>query len=160
MDKKRINITESQLRNMITNSIKQNIIMEEEEMDTEDNSFKGKATKFLGWLEGCHQALKVMHWTADTSHKHTLTDDIDKAVLKFEDKVAEVVMGITGERITSLSSDKPSDSGLEEFLSDLEKNVLDFLDEFEGKREYRGLVNVCDDFLSDIETFKYLSELK
>ena len=164
MSKKTINISETELRSMISSSIKRNMLKEEEEQDNvqeADNSgFKSKATNFLNKLEGYHQALKVLHWTAENNHKHTLTDDIDGSVLKFEDKVAEVVMGIIGERITSLDSDKPSSTDLKGLLDELKRDILEFLDEFEDKRDYRGLVNVCDDFLSDVETDKYLDDLK
>lgn len=118
---------------------------------------KEQAIEFLSSLEGYHQALKLVHWSTTCKAEHLLTDDIDGDVLGFEDSVAECVMGILGERITDgLKSLLPENKELKGILDEMESDVLDFEDKFEDEKDYKGLVNCCDDFLQSINKWKYL----
>jgi len=119
---------------------------------------KGNAVDFLSALEGYHQALKLVHWSTTCKAEHLLTDDIDGDVLSFEDSVAENVMGILGERITEgLKSLLPENKELKGILDEMKDDVLEFKGDFEDDKEYTGLVNCCDDFLQNINKWKYLA---
>lgn len=157
MNKKTVRLNEADLMKMIKESTKK-YLNEEEELENNNDGTEG--VDFLSRLEGYHQALKMMHWSTDNHSKHLLTDDIDKSILEFEDEVAENLMGITGTKISSgLETNKPSTKDLKELLSELERDVLEFIGEYEGDKSNRGLINICDDFLSQVNKYKYLETL-
>ncbi len=157
MNKKTVRLNEADLMKMIKESTKK-YLNEEEELENNNDGTEG--VDFLSRLEGYHQALKMMHWSTDNHSKHLLTDDIDKSILEFEDEVAENLMGITGTKISEgLKGDKPDVKDLKELLSSLEQDVLGFINEYEGERSNRGLINICDDFLSEVNKYKYLETL-
>lgn len=157
MNKKTVRLNEADLMKMIKESA-QKYLNEEEELEDANDGVKG--VDFLSRLEGYHIKLKLIHWSTNSDSEHSLTDEIDKCVLGFEDEVAEILMGITGTKISSgLDADKPNTKDLKELLSELERDVLEFIDEYEGEKSNRGLIKVCDDFLSEIKKFKFKETL-
>jgi hypothetical protein len=86
-----------------------------------------------------------------------LTDDIDSSVLEYEDKIAENVMGCGAFRIGigDLKTMLPSAKNLGDMLNELENDVKDFKSKLEDKK-HSGIINILDDFLTDINTWKYL----
>ncbi len=122
---------------------------------------KENAKELLCSLEGYHQALKMMHWSADKHSKHILTDEIDEGVLEFEDELAEVVMGKLGEKFGEgdLKTLLPEAKELKPLLDEIEKDVNDFIESIGGEHGYGGIYNVTDDFLSKIYKWKYLETL-
>ena len=55
---------------------------------------KTKTIEFLSVLEGYHQCLKMLHWSATHHALHILTDDMDEEVLKVEDPITECIMNV------------------------------------------------------------------
>lgn len=121
---------------------------------------KENAIDFLSSLEGYHQQLKLLHWSTDNHSKHLLTDEIDGCVLSFEDAVAENVMGILDEKFSEgLKSLLPENKELKSLLNELRDDVLSFEEDFEDEKDCKGLVNCCDDFLENLNKYKYLETL-
>ena len=84
--------------------------------------------EFLSMLDGYHQVCKGLHWGAVKHSEHILTDDIDSSVLEYQDKLAEVVMGMIDDKfkvgeLKSLTSDAKD---CESMLNELENDIIDF----------------------------------
>ena len=121
-------------------------------------TLKEETKNFLSALEGYHQLLKTLHWSATAMSEHELLDNIDHAVLEYEDSIAEVVMGITDSRFQNgdLKTLLPSAKNLKDMLKELENDVSDYCDKVES---YNGIVNILDDFMTDINKWNYLRTL-
>ena len=122
---------------------------------------KENTKKLLSYLEGYHQRLKELHWSADWHSTHVLTDEIDKGVLEFEDALAEVVMGKLGEKFGKgdLKTMLPQSEELKGLLEELEKDVNEFEESIGGEHGFGSVYNVVDDFLSNINKWQYLETL-
>lgn len=126
---------------------------------------KENALELLCSLEGYHQVLKELHWSADRHAKHILTDEIDEGVLEFEDELAEVAMGTLGEKFgkgdlkTMLPEAEELKGILDELAEDLHKFTDSLSEDGEYDYAYGGLMSVCDDFNAKICKWKYLETL-
>ena len=122
---------------------------------------KQKTIEFLCGCEGYHQILKMLHWSASSHAQHVLIDEIDDAVLGYEDSVAEVVMGMLDTKfgVGDLKSLLPSGKTLPAVLSEMKKDVIDFKEAVGDSVEVSGLQNILDDFMSSINKWNYLKTL-
>lgn len=123
-------------------------------------NLKSKTASFLSMLEGYHQVLKELHWSSTNNPEHVLLDEINSAVLSYEDKIAEYVMGKLDVRfeIGDLKSLLPSEKTFKGVLSELEKDVFEFKKVFSSE-QFAGLHNILDEFLTNISTWNYLRTL-
>lgn len=121
------------------------------------STLKKDSIEFLSILEGNHQLLKGLHWNSGCKAEHLLTDDIDEAVLEYEDKIAENVMGNGGFRIGvgELKTMLPSAKSLTDMLNELESDVKKFKTTL-VEDKHAGIINILDDLLTDINTWRYL----
>ena len=119
------------------------------------------AVEFLSTLEGYHSQLKMLHWSAKSNFEHTLCDNIDKGVLGFEDRFAEVVMGKLNIRfgLGDLKTLMPESKTLQTLLREMESDVLKIKSSVGDNDSFGGVMNVLDDFLESIHTWSYLSTL-
>lgn len=122
------------------------------------SELKKNGIDFLSNLEGYHQALKGIHWSTKCKAEHLLTDDIDEAVLEYEDKLAENLMGCGNFRygVGDLKTMLPSAKGLAELLSELQDDVNKFEATLDTKK-HEGIINITGDFCEDINKWKYLA---
>lgn len=123
---------------------------------------KEKGVNFLSNCEGYHQLLKGLHWQTDNKAEHLLSDEIDEAVLEFEDKMAENIMGVLDEKIHTgeLKTMLPEATDIKGLLSEMEKDIFDFMDYLHDEKPIYGILNILDDFLESINKWKYLATLK
>lgn len=121
------------------------------------STLKKDSIEFLSILEGNHQLLKGLHWNSGCKAEHLLTDDIDEAILEYEDKIAENVMGNGGFRIGvgELKTMLPSAKSLTDMLNELESDVKKFKTTL-VEDKHVGIINILDDLLTDINTWRYL----
>jgi DNA-binding ferritin-like protein len=121
------------------------------------STLKKDSIEFLSILEGNHQLLKGLHWNSGCKAEHLLTDDIDEAILEYEDKIAENVMGNGGFRIGvgELKTMLPSAKSLTDMLNELESDVKKFKTTL-VEDKHAGIINILDDLLTDINTWRYL----
>jgi hypothetical protein len=126
-----------------------------------NNSLKGKSIEFLSSLEGYMTVLKELHWSAEKHSIHILTDDMGKSILEYEDRIAECVMGILDTRIVvgDLKCLLPESKTLDSLIKELSKDTISLKKEIEEEIEYSGLVNILDEFMSDINKWNYLKNL-
>lgn len=121
-------------------------------------ALKEETKTFLSGLEGYHQLLKTLHWSATAMAEHKLLDDIDHSVLEYEDSIAEVVMGITDSRFQNgdLKTLLPSAKNLKDMIRELKTDITNYRNRVENNN---GLVNILDDFLTDADKWNYLRTL-
>lgn len=117
--------------------------------------------EFLSICDGAHQLAKGLHWGADKHSQHILMDEVDESVLEYQDKVAEIVMGMIGDKykpgeLKSLVSNARDIKGM---LNELESDVISYKTKIGDDKRMAALHNVIDDFLSDINKWKYLETL-
>lgn len=125
------------------------------------SELKKNGAEFLSMLEGYHELLKELHWSTTCKAEHLLTDDIDGSVLEYEDKLAEGLMGNGSFRygLGDLKSLLPNSKNLSDLLKELENDVNEFKGKLDDKKN-AGILNILDDFLEDINKWKYLETFK
>ena len=119
---------------------------------------KEKTIEFLSSLDGNHELLKGLHWSATSHAQHILTDEIDGEILEFQDKIAECVMGILDTKIGvgELKALLPNAKTLDALLKEMKKDVIDFKEFVGDSAEVSGLQNILDDLMSSINKWNYL----
>lgn len=125
-----------------------------------ENSLKKATIEMLCCLEGYHQLCKMLHWSATIKSKHELTDDIDSKLLDFQDELAEVCMGIIGGEKFGLGTLKtmlPSAKDVESMLKELEDDVLAYKKRVGNEGVTCAIHSIVDEFLSQIEKWKYFN---
>ena len=122
---------------------------------------KEKTIEFLSALEGNHQVLKGLHWSATHHSLHVLTDDIDEEVLKVEDEIAECVMGILDTKfgVGDLKTLLPEAKTLDSLLKEMKKDLVEFKGFVGDDAECAGLQNILDDYMQNINKWNYLRTL-
>lgn len=125
------------------------------------NELKNKTIEFLSGLEGMHSRLKTLHWSTKNHSEHVLTDDIDSSVLEYEDKIAECVMGRLNVRfgVGDLKCLLPDAKTLDSLVNEMLNDVITFKKEVDGDILNTGLINILDEFVSDINKWNYLKTL-
>ena len=122
---------------------------------------KEKTIEFLSSLDGNHELLKGLHWSATNNAQHVLTDEIDGEILEYQDKIAECVMGILDSKfgVGELKALLPNAKTLDALLKEMKKDVIDFKTFIGDDAEMSGLQNILDDFMSSINKWNYLRTL-
>ena len=123
---------------------------------------KENGLNLLSNCEGYHQMLKGIHWQTDNKSEHLLADDMDSSVLDFEDKMAENIMGYLGEKFRTgeLKTMLPESDTLKTLLDEMENDIISFIEEIGDDKKLDGIVNIIDDFLEDINKWKYLATIR
>ena len=126
------------------------------------SNLRKKFVSFLRVLEGIHQTLKGLHWSTDNHSRHILCDEIDDAILEYEDKIAENAMGLLSTRIGvgELKTLLPNAKTLKDLLIELLNDIEDFRGIISGKvKGVEGVEHILDDFVEDVNKWKYLETL-
>ena len=123
---------------------------------------KKEALNFLNALEGYHSLLKTIHWSTTNKAEHELVDDIDEAVLGFEDRIAEATMGRLNMRfgVGELTTLMPDAKTLDGLLKELEGDILKFKEQIGDESKNDGMHNILDEFLENVYSWNYLRTLK
>lgn len=76
--------------------------------------------------------------------------------------MAENIMGVLGEKIHTgeLKTMLPEATDIKGLLSEMEKDIFDFMDYLHDEKPIYGILNILDDFLENINKWKYLATLK
>ena len=122
---------------------------------------KNKTIEFLSNIEGYHQCLKGLHWSATHHALHILTDEIDEEVLKVEDDISECVMGILDTRfgVGDLKTMLPSAKTLDALLKEMKADLVEFKTKVGDSSDVAGLQNILDDYMQSINKWNYLRTL-
>lgn len=122
---------------------------------------KSKTLSMLSNIEGYHQCLKGLHWSATHHALHILTDEMDGEVLKTEDEIAECVMGILDTKfgVGDLKTMLPEAKTLDGLLKEMKKDLIEFKSAVGDSAELSGLHNILDDYMQNINKWNYLRTL-
>ena len=122
---------------------------------------KEETKEYLSILEGYHQCLKTLHWSATHHSLHVLTDDMDSDILETEDEIAECVMGITDSKfgLGDLKTMLPEAKTLDSLLKEMKQDLLSYKGKIGDDGIYAGLHNILDDFMQKINKWNYLKTL-
>lgn len=122
---------------------------------------KNKTIEYLSNIEGYHQCLKTLHWSATHHALHILTDDMDGEVLKVEDEIAECVMGILDIKfgIGDLKTMLPSAKTLDALLKEMKADLIEFKENVGDGADVAGLNNILDEYMQNINKWNYLRTL-
>lgn len=117
---------------------------------------------FIKFIEGVRIRLREIHWEAERSSRHLLTDDIISSLEDSEDNIAEDLMGICGFRIKvgAIIPTMPTQVELCPLLCELHESVIQLCACLESERLYGGIVNELEDLMHKIGKWKYLETLK
>lgn len=117
---------------------------------------------FLSTLEGYHSQLKMLHWSTTNYHEHKLCDDINEAILDYQDRFAEATMGHLHTRfnVGEVKSLLPESTQLQALLKELESDVLKMKEYTESDNKTDGIMNILDDILESVNSWDYLATLK
>ena len=122
---------------------------------------KEKTIELLSSIEGYHQCLKELHWSATHHSLHVLTDDMYEEVLEVEDAIAECVMGILDIKfgIGDLKTLLPEAKTLDALLKEMRKDLVAYKEAVGDSAEVAGLHNILDDYMQNINKWNYLKTL-
>ena len=149
---KKITITESELKNLISESVRR-IIKEEEERN-------GKIVDLISFLHNAQLPVREIHWNTRNNALHLLTDEAIGELLDWEDRLAETYLGSNlGE--LKINEKKPESS--EDFKSIMEELVdlaNEVKDGFGDSNEYDNVNAVIDEILETAKKNIYRAEFK
>lgn len=103
---------------------------------------------------------KMIHYSTDKMHCHSLCDDVRDTITEFADELAEKAFGHTGKPSFGDFSLKLSISHSSD-ISDVCKNATDLVEtlrkDIENDAKYSGIVSIIDDFKADMAQKVYLA---
>lgn len=116
---------------------------------------------FICSLHGYMIRVKEFHWSTDNNAEHLLCDEIEESIHDCEDRLAECIMGITGNKfkVGDLKPLLPNSNDLKKMLRELETETIDFKKKCDEYKE-GGLINICDDILECVNKYKYRTTQK
>lgn len=129
-----------------------------DENENEPTGIKESIFDFLCRLEGYQVVLKGFHWNADHKSTHELADDIREEIVKFQDEIAEDMMGFLGIRLKP-GDIEPDDVECEDIkclLETLREDVLTLRASVEEEAVCYGLVSILDDMVHFVNKSLYL----
>lgn len=111
---------------------------------------------YINKLHGYKTAVKNLHWSAKNMSEHKLCDDIISLIDDNEDEIAEICQGIHKQiKLNELKPIQYKIVSTDKLLYDLLNDTNEFLNKLNGKR-YIGLKSVLENFISELNKFKYL----
>lgn len=160
------NPAEDIINAVIQMSDKSNLANFEDDTSCEEKQDNTCILNFICILEGYRIRFREYHWSTDTMASHKLCDDIMSALLNYEDQLAEEFQGIINYRIKP-GTIKPimnvsENSGIIEALNCLVTDIINLKKSIQRLQNinYDGILNIIDDMIHTINTFKYLATFK
>lgn len=113
---------------------------------------------YICLLEGYKTAIKSLHWNAVNMSQHKLCDDIADDIAKFQDTVAEIEQGISGNLpYNKLQGTEYNITNLKKFVQDVIETATAFLKKCESKGDaYVGMKSECESFIGTMQKNQYL----
>ena len=126
----------------------------------------GKNTKacvdMFNTLYGAYLSLKKIHFTTTSQAEHLRTDNASGDVVDYADKFMEGCMGLFGRieqsdiKYVNFGEYKDDKS----LYQSLRKKLAEFRKTIENNIAMNGIVNIIDDFATDLNKWIYLSDNK
>lgn len=115
---------------------------------------------YIGALVGFSNKCKNLHWAAPDKDIHVYLDEFYDILGDFTDTVAESFMGILGKMqpndIIAVCPEITSATG---FINQVLEKTEEFRKAIEENETFAGILSECDDFIKDINKYKYLFSL-
>ena len=108
-------------------------------------------------LHGFHTRTKELHFSASSYSLHSVIDEFDESLLKFEDEVMENMQALfevikPGE----LNPEHPGALDFKTLLEDLRGVLVNIKKELDNGMMYTGIINIIDDFFANVNKYIYL----
>ena len=108
-------------------------------------------------LHGFHTRTKELHFSASSYSLHSVIDEFDESLLKFEDEVMENMQALfevikPGE----LNPELPGALDFKTLLEDLRGVLVNIKKELDNGMMYTGIINIIDDFFANVNKYIYL----
>lgn len=115
-------------------------------------------------LYGYLLRIQEIHWDPDCNAYHVRSDEFYDIVKDATDDFAECAMGLEGKKFPKgkLLPMLPNSMDFPGMLKELEKDTIDMRTKVNSTEEGRnsGLANVLDDFIQNINKYKYLTSFR
>lgn len=120
------------------------------------------AIEFFNSVSGIYFRMREFHFNTHIEAEHNLTNSFMPSMMEYADAVMENVMGILDSRpgMDILTPTKCEETSINSGLKYLKSEVLKLRDAIQGDENYNGVVNILDDFTTDINKWIYLSRNK
>lgn len=148
----KIQITESALKKLISESVRKALNEEEEGRN-------GKVVDLISFLHNAQLPVRELHWNTRNNALHLLTDETIDELLDWEDRLAETYLGVNDQEL-KINDTKPSSEefkGIMEDLIDLANEVRDGLG---NGNEYDNVNAIIDEILETANKNIYRGEFK
>lgn len=114
---------------------------------------------FVNNLEGFKTYIKNRHWSSSNLSEHKLCDEIASTISDFQDEIAEIAQGIHGKiKNNELKPKKITVKSTNDLLNSLLNQTNSFYKLIKGDK-YIGLRSVTENFIAEINKYKYLLSL-
>lgn len=121
-----------------------------------------EAIDFFNSVSGIYFRMREFHFNTHIEAEHNLTNTLMPSLMDYADSVMENVMGILDSRpgMDILTPTKCDESSINAGLKYLKSEVLKLREQIQDDSNYNGVVNILDDFTTDINKWIYLSRNK
>lgn len=119
-----------------------------------------KVTHFVCQLEGSYERIWEIHWNLYAKGRHETCADVMETLEDYIDRIMESSMGIE-ERpgFDWFVAIKPSSTNLEEICKTLRMKSDQLAQDLCYNPAYTGIVNILNDFSSDLAKYSYVATL-
>lgn len=115
---------------------------------------------FLNQLEGWKTKCKNLHWAAPKKNIHVYLDEFLEVLSEYQDSIAEDYQGILGHMNPNVIKGIPSDSLTAiEMIMEIKKGTCDFYTAIPEDTCYVGIKSETENFIHNLNKYKYLFEL-
>ena len=116
---------------------------------------------FLCRIEGWKTRCKNLHWAAPKKNIHTYLDEFLDVLSKYQDSLAEDIMGIAGQRLnpTCIKGTFCSTNNATDFINQVNTVTLIFFNKIPENPNYVGIKSETENFIHNIKTYMYLFSL-
>jgi len=114
--------------------------------------------KYIANLESYEVRIKELHWSAEDDKTHILCDEVRDKVCGLQDELAEIYMGIAGEKfgIGFLANAKECTSAsLPEFCKDLINDTCCIIEGIQDIILLRGIKGELEEFVGYLQQILY-----
>lgn len=134
-------------------------IIEEEPNSTEVQ--KGDSIpNFINRIEGWKTRCKNLHWSAPKKNIHEYLDDFLDILSDYQDNLAEVYQGITGQFAPNMLKGIPCDAlNAQDFINEVDIKTREFYSALSDDVNYVGIKSECETFINNIKKYIYLFRL-
>lgn len=150
----KIHVTESELRRMITESVKN--ILKEERSESVDSKIKD----LISFLHNAQKPVREIHWNTNEYALHMVTDETIEDLLKWEDSLAETFLADRDEELKVGDRKPASSEDFKSIVRELSDLASEIKDDISDNKDYDNIAAVLDEIAETCNSLLYKSQLK